>query len=105
MAIKYLLDSDFDGFVKDGLVIVDFWASWCGPCRSFSPVFEAVSEKFGAVSFGKYEITDTNRMIADRHGIRSIPAVVAFKNGKQVDMKTGLMDDIAFEDWVRRRLS
>ena len=101
MAVKHLLDSDFQDFIKDGMSIVDFWAEWCGPCRMFGPVFEAASEKHDGIKFGKYEITDTNKETPAKFGIRSIPATIAFKNGEAIKTQTGLMDERMFEDWIK----
>jgi thioredoxin 1 len=101
VAVKHITDSDFEAFVKAPLAVVDFWASWCGPCRSFGPVFEAESENHKGVEFAKYEITDANRAAAEKHGIRSIPAVIAFKDGVIAGTRVGLMDEGAFRDWLK----
>ena len=104
MAILHLTDGDFEGFIKASIAVVDFWATWCGPCRAFGPIFESASEKYPSVKFGKYEITDANRAAAAKYGVRSIPSILAFKNGEFVDAKTGMMDDKTFDDWIKKLL-
>ena len=86
---------------KTDYVLVDFWASWCGPCRMFGPIFEAVSEKMPDVTFIKFEIDESNRRTPAKYGIRSIPSVLAFKNGELVEARSGLMDEDTVIDWIK----
>ena len=104
--LRHLLDSDFQDFIKDGVSVVDFWAEWCGPCRAFGPVFEAVAAKHAesGVKFAKFEITDDNKKSPVDCGVRSIPAIIAFKDGQKVKTQTGLVDGKAFEDWIKELL-
>ena len=100
MALQHATDENFDSLVKDGLTLVDFWASWCGPCQMFGPIFEEVSESHGDVNFVKFEIDDVNRRTPAKFGIRSIPSVLAFKNGELKEARTGLMDQETLTDWI-----
>jgi thioredoxin 1 len=81
-----LTDYNFNDMVsKHTLLIVDFWAPWCGPCRMVSPVIEELSKELaGKAVFGKLNV-DENPMIAGTFGIQSIPTIAIFKNGKAVD--------------------
>lgn len=101
MSLEHANDANFDSLLGDGITLVDFWASWCGPCRMFGPIFEATSEKLPDVKFVKFEIDESNRRTPAKFGIRSIPSVLAFRKGELVEARTGLMDEETLMDWVK----
>ena len=100
MALQHANDETFSAMIGDGITLVDFWATWCGPCRMFGPIFESVAEKMADVNFIKFEIDDVNRRTPAKYGIRSIPSVLAFKNGELVEARTGLMDEDTVIAWI-----
>ncbi|MDB5085335.1 MAG: thioredoxin [Bacilli bacterium] len=91
-AILTLSDSNFDEHVKsDQPVLVDFWATWCGPCRMLAPVIEEVaSETQGKLVVGKLDV-DENQATAQKFGVMSIPTLLVFKNGEVVKSLVGYM--------------
>ena len=100
MALLHADDKSFDSMIKTDLALVDFWASWCGPCRMFGPTFEDSAKKHPNVSHIKFEITESSRQIPGKYGIRSIPSVLAFKNGNLIESRTGLMDSDTLDAWI-----
>jgi thioredoxin 1 len=81
MATSTLTEQAFaDTVTQDGIVLVDFWAAWCGPCRAFGPVFEAASREHPDIVFAKVD-TEAERRLAGSLGIMSIPTLMAFRDG------------------------
>jgi len=92
----------FNDTINDNdIVLVDFWASWCGPCRAFAPTFQASSEKHPDIVHAKVD-TEAEQQLAAAAEIRSIPTLMAFKKGKLVFNQAGALPPAALEDLVQQ---
>jgi thioredoxin 1 len=88
--IKKLSDQNFDHQIKSGIMLVDFWATWCMPCKMMAPVLNNLSEELtGNASVGKLDV-DQNRAASAKYAVRSIPTMVLFKNGKEINRFVGV---------------
>lgn len=100
MATTDLTIAEFENTVSsDGIVFVDFWAEWCGPCKSFAPVFEAAAEKHDDINFAKVD-TEAEQELSGALAIRSIPTLMIFRDGIQLFSQAGAMPAAALEDII-----
>jgi thioredoxin 1 len=101
MATITLTQENFEETVSgEGITLIDFWAEWCGPCKSFSPVFEAASEQFPDVRFAKVD-TEAEQGIAGFFQIQSIPTVFVFRDGIPLGGKPGAMSAAGLSEFIQ----
>ncbi|MBA9006245.1 thioredoxin [Thermomonospora cellulosilytica] len=102
MATVTLTAKDFDATAgAEGIVLVDFWASWCAPCRRFAPIFEEASEQHPDIVFAKVD-TDAEQGLADRFGITSIPTLMAIRDGVIVYAEPGALPAPMLENIIEQ---
>lgn len=90
MAHMDLTEKTFDNVISGGITLVDFWATWCGPCRMQAPVIEELAEKYeGKFKVAKVDV-DANPNIAARYGVMSIPTLIVFNNGEETVRRVGV---------------
>lgn len=95
MNLIHFENGDFDSLIKDGVVLVDFYADWCGPCKMVGPILEEIANENDKYNIIKVNV-DNNQDLATKYGVMSIPTMIIFKNGKEVDKNIGFLpkDDI-----------
>jgi thioredoxin 1 len=94
MSVMELNMKNFDDTTSKGVVLVDFWAPWCGPCRMLGPTIEEISNNADGFIVGKLNV-DENPDIAEKYDIRSIPTILIFKNGQVAETNVGLVTKTA----------
>lgn len=104
MATVEITTENFNDTVKEGIVVLDFWASWCGPCRQFGPIFEKVSEKYEDITFGKVN-TEEQGELAQAFQVMSIPTVMIFRDGIRIFEGAGALQSEGLEDLINQATS
>ena len=99
--ILELTEATFNDAVASGVTLVDFWATWCGPCRMQAPILEKLDAELGdSVKIGKVDV-DENPMLAQRFGVMSIPTLIAFRGGQVVNQRVGVQSLDALKDMLK----
>lgn len=104
MALE-ITDSNFKEYIDSGKpLVLDFWAEWCGPCRMVAPIIDELAKEYdGQVNIGKVDV-DNNNDVASEFGIRNIPTILFFKDGKMVDKQVGAVPKAKIEEKVKALL-
>lgn len=101
MGVKVINSEDFANAVKDGVSVVDFNATWCGPCKMLGPVLEKLSNEITDVKFYAMDV-DENPDIAEKFGIMSIPYVAVFRDGTKVDQNVGFIPEASMRSFIEK---
>jgi thioredoxin 1 len=102
--VKTFTDSNFEDETRQGVVLVDFWAEWCGPCRRLAPTVDALAEDFeGRATVAKLNV-DENPSVPGKYAVRGIPALLLFKDGQLADTIVGLVAKDKIAEMIERHL-
>ena len=105
MATNKTTDSTFQDDIssQSNLVLVDFWAEWCGPCKQISPILEEIANEKDNLNILKLNI-DENPVTPQKYNVRGIPTLMLFNDGKLIDTKIGSLPKSSLEDWINSHL-
>ncbi len=100
-------DSSWDAEIEQhtGFALVDFWAEWCGPCRMIGPSIDELAAEYGAKLKGAKVDVDRSTEITSKYGIRSIPCLILFKDGKQIDQRVGAQSKAQLKSWIDSKMA
>ena len=98
--IKEIINNDLDSEISEGLVLVDFYATWCGPCKMMHPVIDSVVKENSNLKVLKVDV-DQNEELARIYGVMSIPTLILFKDGNMVEKKLGFTPKEIINNWIR----
>ena len=102
MAPLHLTADNFDQTIGKGTTLVDFWAGWCGPCRMLAPIIEELANEYsGKVTVAKVDV-DAEGSLAMRYSVMSIPTVILFKDGEELDKRIGVHPKEEFEQMINK---
>lgn len=99
MNIKIGTEENFEELTASGITLVDFFATWCGPCKMLGPVLEEVASERSEIQIVKMDV-DENTSLAKTYGIMSVPTMILFKDGKPISKKSGYMPKELIEEWI-----
>ena len=97
--IEHGNNNNFESLISKGVVLVDFYAEWCGPCKMLSPILEEISNETKIVKIN----VDEEEELSRKYGVMSIPTLILFKDGKDIDKKVGFMPKEEINNWINNK--
>ena len=95
-------EDNFESLINDEVVLVDFYAKWCGPCKMLGPVLEEIANERDSLKIVKIDI-DENTELTKKYGVMSVPTLILFKNGQIIDIKNGFMPKPILTNWLNEK--